>query len=288
MAPITNKNSQITGNYFQKNFPSELKRIARAAGDIILEIYEQGSAVEFKDDKSPLTEADKAAHEYIVSELTKLTSDIPIVSEESDPATWEHINHNIESWEKFWLVDPLDGTKEFLKKSGEFTVNIALIENKLPTLGVVFAPAIDTMYTGSVEDDIATKQSGTPDSEEQSISTTKSPDENNLRVVASKDHAGPAVTAMIKNLPGKPELKSMGSSLKFCLVAEGEADIYPRLLPTMEWDTAAAHAIVKAAGGQIYAANNMDFLYGKPGLKNGYFVCLGDVALNWKQYLTSS
>lgn len=285
MAPIINNNSPITGNFSKKNFLSELKRIARAAGDIILEIYERGSAVEFKDNKSPLTEADKAAHQYIVSELTKFTSDIPIVSEESDSATWENINNNIESWEKFWLVDPLDGTKEFIKKSGEFTVNIALIENKLPTVGVVFAPAIFTMYAGSVEDDIATKQVGAPDSEEQSISTKKSLDEDNLRVVASKDHAGPAVTAMIENLPGKPELKSMGSSLKFCLVAEGEADIYPRLLPTMEWDTAAAHAVVRAAGGQIFTSTGDEFKYGKPGLRNDYFICLGQPALEWSKYL---
>ncbi len=272
-------------NTSQHKLLPHLKQIARAAGDIILEIYEQGSAVEFKDDKSPLTEADKAAHKYIVSELTKLTPDIPIVSEESDPATWENTNYSIESWEKFWLVDPLDGTKEFIKKSGEFTVNIALIENYLPTVGVVFAPAIYTMYTGSVEENLATKQVGGLDRPEHSISTTKSPDKNNLRLVASKDHAGPAVTAMIENLPGKPVLKSMGSSLKFCLIAEGEADIYPRLLPTMEWDTAAAHAVVRAAGGQINAVNDNEFVYGKPGLKNDYFICLGDSNIQWQHYL---
>lgn len=285
MAPITNNNSPITGNFSHKNLLSELKRVARRAGDIILEIYEKGSAVEFKDDKSPLTEADKAAHNYIVAELFKLTPDIPIVSEESDPDAWENINKNIESWEKFWLVDPLDGTKEFIKKSGEFTVNIALIENKLPTLGVVFAPAIETMYSGSVKEGNATKQVGGLDAEEQQISTTQNPNENRLRVVASKDHAGPDVKAMIENLSGQPELKSMGSSLKFCLVAEGSADIYPRLLPTMEWDTAAAHAVVRAAGGQIFASTGDEFKYGKPGLKNAYFVCVGQANIDWQKYL---
>ncbi len=265
--------------------------IAIEAGERILEIYASGTDVEFKADKSPLTAADKAAHDIIVAALKSLTPDIPVVSEESDSAAAEHIRHNIATWKTFWLVDPLDGTKEFLKKTGEFTVNIALIEDGSPTLGVVHAPAIRTLYTGDVKRNEALKFAPGPDEDLSTssaikISTTPDPDPEHYRVVASKDHAGPDVAAFIDRLPGTPELKSMGSSLKFCLVAEGAADFYPRLLPTMEWDTAAAHAVIRAAGGQVHDINTAKPLtYGKPDLKNPYFMATGNPSINWQQFL---
>jgi 3'(2'), 5'-bisphosphate nucleotidase len=270
-----------------------LKSIAIEAGEQILEIYASGTDVEFKADKSPLTAADKAAHDIIVAALKNLTPDIPVVSEESDPEAAEHIRQNIASWKSFWLVDPLDGTKEFLKKTGEFTVNIALIEDGSPTLGVVYAPAIRTLYTGDVKQNEALKYTPGPDEEgmfdkssARAIATTMNPDSGHYRVVASKDHAGPDVAAFINRLPGTPELKSMGSSLKFCLVAEGSADFYPRLLPTMEWDTAAAHAVIRAAGGQVHDIHTgAPLTYGKPDLKNPYFIAIGNPSINWQQFL---
>lgn len=263
----------------------EIEDIAREAGEIIMGFYKKVTDVEYKEDKSPLTQADKEAHNFICRELSKRFPNIPVVSEESEPANWARINENIESWKTFWLVDPLDGTKEFIKKSGEFTVNIALIENKCPILGAVYGPAIKTMYVGSVADKKAYKKIGDRFSEKQYIATRKNPDKTELRIVASKDHAGPEIGSFIERLPGQHILKSMGSSLKFCLVAEGLADFYPRFLPTMEWDTAAAHAVVQAAGGQVFKSDGQPFLYGKKGLKNHHFVCLGDVQFEWKNYL---
>lgn len=270
---------------------NDIKRIALNAGKEILEIYSSGTEVQFKADNSPLTTADQAAHDIIFSVLTALTPDIPVVSEESDPKAAEDIRQNIATWKSFWLVDPLDGTKEFLKKTGEFTVNIALIENGSPTLGIVYAPAIRTLYSGDVKKAEALKVIFSPDSQSESqefIRVCSAPNPDCYRVVASKDHAGPDVAAFIDRLPGTPQLKSMGSSLKFCLVAEGAADFYPRLLPTMEWDTAAAHAILLAAGGQVYDLTTGNPLtYGKPDLKNPHFMSVGNPSINWKKFLPS-
>lgn len=268
---------------------NDIKRIALNAGKRILEIYSSGTEVQFKADKSPLTTADQAAHDLILSELSALTPDIPVVSEESDPGASAWIRQNIENWQSFWLVDPLDGTKEFLKKTGEFTVNIALIENGSPTLGIVYAPAIRTLYSGDVKKSEAVKVIFSTDSHSESrefIRVSSAPNPDRYRVVASKDHAGPDVAAFIDRLPGTPELKSMGSSLKFCLVAEGAADFYPRLLPTMEWDTAAAHAVIRAADGQVYDITSGNPLtYGKPDLKNPHFIAIGNPSINWKKFL---
>jgi 3'(2'), 5'-bisphosphate nucleotidase len=268
---------------------NDIKRIALNAGKRILEIYSSGTEVQFKADKSPLTNADQAAHDIISSALKSFTPDIPVVSEESDPEAVECRHKNIASWKSFWLVDPLDGTKEFLKKTGEFTVNIALIENGSPTLGIVYAPAIRTLYSGDVKKSEAVKIIFPTDSHSESrefIRVRSAPNPDRYRVVASKDHAGPDVAAFIDQLPGTPELKSMGSSLKFCLVAEGAADLYPRLLPTMEWDTAAAHAVILAAGGQVYNTTTGNPLtYGKPDLKNPHFIAVGNPSLAWQKYL---
>jgi 3'(2'), 5'-bisphosphate nucleotidase len=230
------------------------------AGGAILEIYALDFDVEYKADDSPLTAADKAAHEIIVEALE--STPYPVLSEESTAVAYEERR----AWSTYWLVDPLDGTKEFIKKNGEFTVNIALVEDGVPVLGVVYVPVEHTLYLGvgpgtwdvppgawkalecaekSVDEILASltacRISGTPSGA--------------LRVVASKSHCNDQTRDFIAELEkkyGEAERVSSGSSLKLCLVAEGAADIYPRIAPTMEWDTAAAHAVVKAAGGEVF------------------------------------
>ena len=203
----------------------DIRRIAAEAGEAIMKTYDGPAEIETKEDDSPLTQADRAAHTCIVAALEQFTPDIPVLSEESEGIpTEERLG-----WKHFWLVDPLDGTKEFIKKTGQFTVNIALIENGEPTLGVVLAPASDLEY-------FATRGCGAfkrlGQAEPQPIKIAEA-DKAKLRIVASRDHAGPKVAAMLEQLPDA-ELLSMGSSLKFCLVAEGAADLYPRFIPTME------------------------------------------------------
>ncbi len=250
----------------------EIVRISRLAGDAILEIYKRTYSVDTKDDKSPLTEADLASHAFINDSLSKLTPDIPVVSEEM---TDEEKQGN--QGERFWLVDPLDGTKEFIKKTGQFTVNIALIEEGVATLGVVHTPAIRLTYWGQ-RGRGAFKQEG--DQPPVSITARKATPDN-MAIVASRDHAGPLVKELLATYPDA-ESTSMGSSLKFCLVSEGKADIYLRDVPTMEWDTAAAHCIVSEAGGSITLLNQDPLLYNKPGLKNGSIIAIGDPDFPWK------
>jgi 3'(2'), 5'-bisphosphate nucleotidase len=195
-----------------------------------------------------------------------------VISEESDEAT----EGSIDAAKSFWLVDPLDGTKEFLKGTNEFTVNIALIEAGSPVLGVIYAPALNLTYYGG-RDFGSWRQVG---SEPPTPISTRPAGSSHLAVVASKDHAGPLVEAMLTRIRN-PQLQSMGSSLKFCLVAEGKADVYLRDLPTMEWDTAAAQCIVEAAGGGIYALDGKPLVYGKPGLKNPAIMTVGDSRFDW-------
>ena len=242
------------------NFLPTVLDAALRAGDAALLIYERDFDVEFKDDKSPLTEADKAAHHIIADALAD--TGLPVLSEESKTVPYDERKN----WARFWLVDPLDGTKEFIKKNGEFTVNIALIENGRPVLGVVYAPVLQTVYYGigqSAEGaeqgawkavDCAGKavneilESATP------CPMPHAPGSAALRVVASRSHMNSETEAFIADLEkqhGAVELVSSGSSLKLCMVAEGSADIYPRIAPTMEWDTAAAQAVVEAAGGRV-------------------------------------
>lgn len=261
-------------------------KAAIEAGEAILEIYARDFEVEFKADESPLTSADKAAHHSIVQALE--STPYPVLSEESGKITYEERK----GWETYWLVDPLDGTKEFIKKNGEFTVNIALIENGIPILGVVYVPVLDTLYCGisDVEQGMpawqATGCAGKSIEEiEKSavpLSTSnfsRSTNQRALRVVASKSHCNKHTREFIANLEkeyGETELVSRGSSLKLCMVAEGSADIYPRIAPTMEWDTAAAHAVVKAAGGSVVVYGTTDELaYNKEHLLNPYFVVSG-------------
>ena len=262
---------------------------ALRAGGAILEIYKRDFEVEFKADDSPLTEADKAAHHIIVDALEE--TGLPILSEESKTVPYEERK----AWTKYWLVDPLDGTKEFIKKNGEFTVNIALIENGRPVMGVVYAPVLKTIYYGLVPEngeqrteDGAWKFTDCADKSVDDIlkSSVSLPITNNqspitrgeaaLRVVASRSHCNDETHAFIQSLEnefGKVELVSSGSSLKLCLVAEGSADVYPRIAPTMEWDTAAAQAVVEASGGRVVQYNSAvpaaSYLCGKLDVRSG-------------------
>ena len=256
-----------------RNFSvTELKALAdqlvttmRSAGAIIMDIYKTDFHVASKTDDSPVTRADQEAEVVILAALRELTPGIPIVAEEAVAAGEVPVVE-----EKFWLVDPLDGTKEFISKNGEFTVNIALIQNAQPLMGLVYAPAIDQLYVGIVGLG-AYRHSAAGI---QQLTTRQVPFEG-LTVIASRSHGD--ADALDKFLAGKKvaQLKSAGSSLKICLVAAGEADIYPRLGRTMEWDIAAGHAVLLAAGGLITETDGSAFHYGKPDFANPHFVAWG-------------
>ena len=257
----------------------DIRRIAAEAGDAIMKTYDGPAQVETKEDDSPLTQADRAAHECIVAALTALTPDIPVLSEESEGISTEERM----SWNRFWLVDPLDGTKEFIKKTGQFTVNIALIENGESTLGIVLAPASGLEYFAS-RGNGAFKRLGQAEPEKIHVSEI---DKDKLRIVASRDHAGPKVAAMLEKLPNA-ELVSMGSSLKFCLVAEGAADLYPRFVPTMEWDTGAAQCILEEAGGAVCTLDGYRLGYGKEDPRNPSIIAAGHPTIDWKALLPNN
>jgi 3'(2'), 5'-bisphosphate nucleotidase len=250
--------------------------IAKAAGEEIMKIYARDFEITDKSDNSPLTEADLAAHKTIVSGLESI-SELPILSEESATISWEERSQ----WQKYWLVDPLDGTKEFIKKNGEFTVNIALIDQGKPVLGVVYAPALNQSFVG-IEDVGAWREK---DGQRLSMQATPHQDGETWKVVGSRSHQSPEIKTLLDALPGETELVAMGSSLKLCLVACNEAHLYPRIGPTSEWDTAAAHAVVVAAGGKVsslsqenpaqdvLSENNPPLLYNqKESLLNPYFL----------------
>lgn len=242
-----------------------IETIAIEAGKKILDIYENedfSKTIDFKADDSPLTIADKASHVIIDKALNELNLNIPILSEEGVQPTYEERKQ----WTSFWCVDPLDGTKEFINRNGEFTVNIALIENGEPVLGVVYAPVTETMYTGAKG--VGAFKNG------KKIAVTKK--ESNRIAVRSKSHASPEEEVVLERYNVTDQI-SVGSSLKFCMVAEGKADLYYRHGPTMEWDTAAGQAVVEAAGGRIFHDNteNKLFRYNKENLLNGSFLCLG-------------
>lgn len=240
--------------------------LARAAGKETLRFYGQDLQVDLKADNSPLTQADLASHHLILEHLREFCVGIPVVSEEDV----DRDDMDMISARRFWLVDPLDGTKEFVKRTGTFTVNIGLIENGQPVAGVIHVPARNETYWGSIGNG-AWKQSG--DAAPQPISCVEPPER--LRFVASRDHAGPEVAALLSRFPDS-ECLSIGSSLKFCLVAEGAADAYLRDVPTMEWDTAAAQAIVEAAGGAVLThPNHQPLCYGKPAWRNGALLTVG-------------
>lgn len=257
-----------------------LLELARKAGDAILEIYNTDFEVTDKSDNSPLTAADLASHNIIVATLQQLTPEIPVLSEESSKIPFETRS----SWQRYWLIDPLDGTREFIKRNGEFTVNIALIEDQQPTLGVIYAPVIDKLYYG-VKGEGAWMRAGAAEAVPIQVQSKR---RNPIQVAGSRSHAGDSLLKYLENL-GEHELLSMGSSLKFCLVAEGKADLYPRLGLTSEWDTAAAQAIVEAAGGQVTTLDMQPLKYNtKDSLLNPYFFVFGDLSENWSQYLADS
>ncbi|MGL4251855.1 MAG: 3'(2'),5'-bisphosphate nucleotidase CysQ [Aeromonas sp.] len=247
---------------------TDLEPVARAAGAAILAIYREPFAVEYKRDESPLTAADKGAHEVIVQALARLTPDIPVLSEESGPEVMA-ARHG---WSRYWLVDPLDGTKEFVSRNGEFTVNIALIEEGAPRWGLVYAPVLDKLWFGG-------KGLGAwciADGVRQAIATQPQEQGRPLRVVGSRNHLSQETLDFLARFGdigrGEIELVAMGSSLKFCIIAEGGAALYPRLAPTCEWDTAAAQAVLEGAGGSVTQLDGSPLRYNKPDILNPWFV----------------
>ena len=254
----------------------EVRNIAQLASDKILLVYNTEFDVKSKEDNTPLTEADMAAHHVITEGLEKLTPDIPILSEESADIPFA----TREKWHTYWLVDPLDGTREFVKRNGEFTVNIALIEDHKPVLGVIHTPVSGVCYYAT-KDDGAFKQ--LPGEPAIKISTRRKESDHTL-VAGSRSHRGDSLNAFLEKI-GDHEIVSMGSSLKSCLVAEGKVDIYPRLGPTSEWDTAAAQCIVENAGGIIVELSMEPMRYNtKESLLNPHFLVIGDTDFDWGQY----
>jgi len=249
----------------------DIKAIAINAAEAIMEVYVTDFEVESKEDKSPLTEADKRANQIIIDKLTELYPDIPYISEEIKAMGYEERKN----WEYAWLIDPLDGTKEFLKKNGEFTVNIALIHNGEPVLGVVQVPAKNHIYWAK-KGDGAFLEDENGEIKQLKVNNFKM-EESGLRLVCSRSHLSPEVEEYIGQFT-EPETVSMGSSLKFMLLADDKADIYPRLAPTMEWDTGAAHAVLKEAGGKVIRHDNDEELsYNKENLLNPWFIGFGKV-----------
>lgn len=264
------------------DYLNEVITIAKAAGEAIMQVYSTDFNVEHKEDKSPLTQADLAAHEVIIKGLNVLMPHIPVLSEESAIVSFE----TRQDWLEYWLIDPLDGTREFVKRNGEFTVNIALIKSHQPVLGVVYAPVTQVLYF-AVQGQGAFKQVN------DSLPTRIQTKQLNLAapiVVGSRSHKDDKMLAFMRNLENKlgikPELISMGSSLKICLVAEGVADVYPRLGPTSEWDTAAAHCVILEAGGDIVHAEQGETLqYNmKPSILNPFFFATSSKH-SWATYL---
>jgi 3'(2'), 5'-bisphosphate nucleotidase len=243
----------------------DIVTIAKDAGEVIMQVYKQDFEVEYKQDSSPLTLADKKANDIIEDGLNKLSVSFPILSEEGKEIPYEDRKH----WEYFWLVDPLDGTKEFVKKNDEFTVNIALIHKDTPALGVVYAPALDVCYWAK-QDEGAFKDG-------QKLPLKTESQRKVYKVVASRSHMSDETQAFIDAIDTdkEKELVSIGSSLKICLVAEGEADIYPRLGPTMEWDTGAAHAIISESSGKLtdqISSKSLKYNSKKELLNNNFIV----------------
>ncbi len=256
-----------------QQFIEPVLELAVRSGDAILEVYATDFDVQQKDDASPLTQADMASHRRIDQGLRALTPDIPVLSEESGlPAFAER-----SQWDKYWLVDPLDGTKEFVNRNGEFTVNIALIERNRPVFGVVHVPVTNKTYIGC---DGYGAEMRSAAAESQKISIAEKSAEP-VRVVGSRSHRGSSLDGFLENL-GDFEMLSMGSSLKFCLVAEGAADIYPRLGPTSEWDTAAAQAVVEQAGGCVVTLDGKPLSYNcKSDILNPHFLVIGPQDRDW-------
>ena len=252
--------------------------IARAAAAEIMRVYATEFTVEMKEDRSPVTAADLAAHKVIVQDLKRITPDLPVLSEESADIPFTTRSR----WESYWLVDPLDGTKEFINKNGDFTVNIALIQDGVPLVGIVHVPVTGMSYYGCVGVGAFRRDK---DGQASPIKVRGLIKDKPVKVVASRSHRGELLDGYLAKL-GPHETVSRGSSLKFCLVAEGAADVYPRLGPTSEWDTGAGHAVLLAAGGQVIGVDGKPLAYNTKGsLLNPHFIGYADTSRDWLSYL---
>ncbi len=255
----------------------EVVAIARAAGRAILQVYASSFAVSEKEDRSPLTEADLRSQDIIGAGLRRIAPEIPLLSEEAEQTPFSERSR----WDWLWVVDPLDGTKEFIQRNGEFTVNIALVHDHRPVLGVVHAPVLQRDYYAA-EGYGALRVDG--DGGIRQIRVRR-PVERPLRIVGSRSHRGDSLDGFLARA-GEHELVAIGSSLKLCLVAEGAADVYPRLGPTMEWDTAAGQAVVEQAGGHVVALDGRPLAYNaRPELLNPHFIAYGDERGDWLRLL---
>ncbi|WP_346838063.1 3'(2'),5'-bisphosphate nucleotidase CysQ [Microbulbifer sp. SAOS-129_SWC] len=262
--------------------------ICERAGEAILAVYNSSAElqVETKADDSPVTAADLAAHKVLAPALAELLDGVPVLSEEQELPSFDER----QQWQRYWIVDPLDGTKEFIRRTGEFTVNVALIDNGEPVLGVVYVPVLNITYAGSKTDGAFKR---TADGESairvRSLQPRLEAGEA-VELVASRSHGAGAVDQLVERIEGalgSVACKNMGSSLKLCLVAEGAADLYPRLAPTCEWDTAAAQAVVEAAGGTVVDEQFELLRYNsKDSLLNPFFYVIGDSSFNWRDLLT--
>tara|TARA_B100001250_G_scaffold401756_1_gene414008 strand:+ start:170 stop:982 length:813 start_codon:yes stop_codon:yes gene_type:complete len=268
--------NKIDHNNLPKLLP-EIDNIARRAGDEILKIYKTDFSVCNKEDDSPLTSADTAAHEVICKNLSLLTPQIPILSEESS-----HIDFSErEKWEQYWLVDPLDGTREFIKKNDEFTVNIALIDAHQSVLGVVHIPVIGTSYLAAINH--GSHKCDKKNKMERIF--VREINEDTITIAGSRSHGNQKQQSFISKIKNAKML-SVGSSKKFCLVAEGKADIYPRFGSTSEWDTAAGQCIVEESGGKVIDEDLNRIKYNtKSSLINPSFFVIGDMSFNWNRFI---
>ncbi|MBC8120519.1 MAG: 3'(2'),5'-bisphosphate nucleotidase CysQ [Gemmatimonadaceae bacterium] len=272
----------MNSSYTLKSWLPQIVEIAVEAGQAIMEIYAQPDlGTTYKEDNSPLTRADMVSHHIIVDKLRSLDPRLPVLSEESKSRPYQER----ETWSAFWLVDPIDGTKEFVKRNGEFTVNIALIAEGKPELGVVHAPALGITYWAAEGVGAFKQVAGV---EAAPIHIHDHHAEETLKIVASRSHAGIETEAFLDQLSKNGrhfEVLSIGSSLKLCLVAEGAAHLYPRFGPTMEWDTAAAQCVVEQAGGQVVSMQGTRLRYNKAELLNPYFMVCGSSTLPWLDHI---
>ena len=256
--------------------------LAAEAGRAILEVYASDFDVQAKDDQSPLTQADLASHHIIVAGLARLTPELPIISEESGLPDFTERSQ----WNPYWLIDPLDGTKEFVKRNGEFTVNIALIDGHRAMFGVVGVPVQGTVYTGDLETATALRHDASGTTVLHGRTRLES---DPLVVVASRSHGGERLEnylAYLEQSFGEVERTPVGSSLKLCILAEGRADLYPRLGPTSEWDIAAAHAVLEAAGGTVWTVSGEPLAYNrKESFLNPEFFAAADSTYPWRSVL---
>ncbi len=258
---------------FKPEWLANMQAIAKQAGNAIMQIYNSDDfQVQAKSDESPVTAADIASHHQIVDALAQLTPDIPVMSEEAADISWQER----QQWLQYWLIDPLDGTKEFIKRNGEFTVNIAFIDQGKAVAGVVYAPVLDKCYYGALELGAwLVYQGEITDLNELVINQPQYP-----RIVSSRSHVSSGLQSYLDQL-GQHSITSVGSSLKFCILAEGQAEIYPRLGPTSEWDTAAAQAVLESAGGQVinYETGKVLDYNQKENILNPYFIA---TAKHWR------